>query len=113
PLPRRRGRTASPAFSPPCGFISKLNARFTPECTWQIGIAGRPFDDFREIEVRFVNGHLLDHRAGLSDDAHDVLRFLAVASHPWRDKNSFRTKPPRRDAGHGGAHAKFSCFVTV
>ena len=31
--------------------------------------------------------------------------------HARSDENAFRTKPPRRDAGHGGPDAEFARFV--
>jgi len=66
----------------------------------------------RAINIGFVDGHLLDDRAGFGDEAHDFARFLFVNIHARADEDAFGTESPGGGAGHGGAHTEFARLIT-
>jgi hypothetical protein len=65
-----------------------------------------------DIQIGLIDGHLLHEFAGETmDDGHDLAGFGLVSLHARPDEHAFRTKPARRDARHGGAHAELARLV--
>jgi hypothetical protein len=62
-------------------------------------------------EIDLINGHLLDHRPGFSDEFHDLPRFLLVRFHARPDKHAFGAKPAGSHAGHSRVHAEFAGLI--
>lgn len=60
-----------------------------------LGLAG-----CRQVEVRFVNGHLVHNGPRLPDDSHDPARLLPVVVHLGPDECAPGAEPAGRGAGH-------------